>query len=193
MKTNKFMRIASVLLVAVVLSTCAISGTFAKYTSSVTAEDKATVAKWSITVDGKDIQTQKDDVTFDLFNTIKDTAGADEADVAEGKIAPGTSGSFDIKVKNASEVTAKYNISFEATLNNVPLQFSTTGADNSWVTDISTLTFSDDSVAVGDAEATHTVYWKWDFEANRDTEDTTLGSTTPEVTVKATITAEQVD
>ena len=36
MKKNTMMRIASVLLVAVLLSTCAISGTFAKYTSQYT-------------------------------------------------------------------------------------------------------------------------------------------------------------
>ncbi len=194
MKTNKFMRIASVLLVAVVLTTCAISGTFAKYTSSTTANDSATVAKWSITLGGKDIQTQKDEVTFGLFDTINDSDNEnDETDVVDTKIAPGTAGSFDLKVKNASEVTAKYTISFSAELNNVPLQFSTTGADNSWTTDITSLTFSDDSVAVNDDEATHTIYWKWDFEANRDTEDTTLGTTPVTATVTASITAEQVD
>ena len=46
MKKNKMMRIASVLLVAVLLSTCAIFGTFAKYTTSVTSQDSARVAYW---------------------------------------------------------------------------------------------------------------------------------------------------
>ncbi len=46
MKTNKTMRIASVLLVLVLLSTCAISGTFAKYTSTANSSDSARVAYW---------------------------------------------------------------------------------------------------------------------------------------------------
>ena len=48
MKTNKMMRLASVLLVAVLLSTCAISGTFAKYTTAEDATDSARVAKWGV-------------------------------------------------------------------------------------------------------------------------------------------------
>ena len=44
MKTNKMMRIASVLLVAVLLTTCVISGTFAKYTTTVSATSTANVA-----------------------------------------------------------------------------------------------------------------------------------------------------
>ena len=46
MKTNKMMRIASVLLVAVLLTTCSISGTFAKYVSQATGTDTARVAYW---------------------------------------------------------------------------------------------------------------------------------------------------
>ena len=50
MKRNKMMRIASVLLVAVLLSTCVISGTFAKYTTSNSATDSARVAKWGVII-----------------------------------------------------------------------------------------------------------------------------------------------
>ncbi|MBR6427468.1 MAG: hypothetical protein IKS28_06555 [Clostridia bacterium] len=45
---NKMMRIASVLLVAALITTCAISGTFAKYVTKVSGEDSARVAKWGI-------------------------------------------------------------------------------------------------------------------------------------------------
>lgn len=50
MKKNKMMRIASFLLVAVLMSTCAISGTFAKYVTSDSATDSAKVAKWGVEV-----------------------------------------------------------------------------------------------------------------------------------------------
>ena len=46
MKKNTMMRVASALLVAVLLTTCAISGTFAKYVSSAETSDTARVAKW---------------------------------------------------------------------------------------------------------------------------------------------------
>ena len=51
MKKNKMMRIASALLIAVLLTTCAISGTFAKYVTSKDGHDEARVAKWGVTVD----------------------------------------------------------------------------------------------------------------------------------------------
>ena len=50
MKKNTMMRIASVLMVAVLLSTCAISSTFAKYVSSDSATDTARIAKWGVEV-----------------------------------------------------------------------------------------------------------------------------------------------
>jgi len=51
MKKNRMMRVASVLLVAVLLTTSAISGTFAKYVTSNSVSDTARVAKWGVTVD----------------------------------------------------------------------------------------------------------------------------------------------
>lgn len=65
MKKNKMMRLASILLVCVLLSTSVISGTFAKYTTQDTASDSARVAKWGVTVD----------VASDAFSdSYKDTA-----------------------------------------------------------------------------------------------------------------------
>ena len=50
MKKNKMMRIASVLLVAVLLTTSIISGTFAKYVTEGSASDEARVAKFGVLV-----------------------------------------------------------------------------------------------------------------------------------------------
>lgn len=49
MKKNKMMRLASWLLVLTLLTTCIISGTFAKYVTSDEADDTARVAKWGVT------------------------------------------------------------------------------------------------------------------------------------------------
>lgn len=48
MKKNKMMRIASILLVVTLLSTCVISGTFAKYVTKAEGKDHARVAKWGV-------------------------------------------------------------------------------------------------------------------------------------------------
>ena len=86
MKKNKMMRLASSLLVAVLLTTSVISGTFAKYVTSGEASDSARVAKWGVvvTVTGNDA-------------FAKEYAGTDGTTVecTDSKVvAPGTSGSF---------------------------------------------------------------------------------------------------
>lgn len=50
MKQNKIFRLSAILLVLTLLSTCVISGTFAKYTTAKSVEDSARVAKWGVTV-----------------------------------------------------------------------------------------------------------------------------------------------
>lgn len=199
MKKNKMMRIASVLLVAVLLSTCAISGTFAKYTTSDTKSSSARVAKWDIDFAANDDTTKE--FKFDLFNTIKDNDGTStETDVKEGTdekiIAPGTSGSFTISLKNLSEVTAQYAIEYTVTADGIPVQFSTNNTD--WDDDIANVTASSDTRLEMNAAATNiTIYWKWPFTAkdpNTDEKDTNLGKAdAATITVVATVTVTQVD
>lgn len=50
MKKNVMMRVASLLMVCVLATTCGISGTFAKYVTADSAADNARVAKWGVTV-----------------------------------------------------------------------------------------------------------------------------------------------
>ncbi|MCD8364568.1 MAG: hypothetical protein LUC83_01905 [Clostridiales bacterium] len=51
MKKNKFMRLASGLLVLTLITTCAISGTFAKYVTDGSASDTARVANFGVVID----------------------------------------------------------------------------------------------------------------------------------------------
>ena len=204
MKKNKMMRLASAMLVLTLLSTCAISGSFAKYTSTASGSATATVAKWDITVNETSIVTNS--MSFDLFGTINDTGNTeDETNVSDNLIAPGTSGSFAIKVKNTAEVTAKYNITLSETNNSsIPLQYSLDGT--TWkdsIAKLSTTGLTDQTLGIDAAEVTHTVYWRWVFEgtttgahaSQTDATDTSLGMGTsaPSVTITASITATQVD
>lgn len=205
MKKNRMMRLASVLLVLTLLTTSVISGTFAKYTSKVSGNDKATVAKWSIEVNGTEIATTNPaTVTFDLF---QDTTQYDEEgnDVATGKIAPGTKGSFNFKVENTSEVSAKYTITFTTTfptgITSDRFKFYSDAAMTNEIALVDGKYTAANAVEieVGDSEAdTVTVYWQWTFgEDSDDTGDTALGilaqNNATVVTVTPTITVEQVD
>lgn len=90
MKKNKMMRIASVLLVAVILTTCAISGTFAKYVTSDNAEDNARVAKFGVTVTAAGSLYGKDYVDVATGNTPGSTNLTVKSSDTEKLVAPGT-------------------------------------------------------------------------------------------------------
>ena len=198
MKKNRMMRLASILLVCVLLSTSVISGTFAKYTSTATASDTATVAKWDIDLNGKRIT---ETFTFDLFATIVDTVdGNTDAHVATGKIiAPGTKGSFDIKLQNKSQVAAAYTIDYTVTNEaGIPIEFSVDGTNWGDLNDVTTpVTLAMDATD----PTTVTVQWRWVFEngtgealKTNDAADTTLGlAGSATITVEAAITVDQVD
>ena len=215
MKKNKMMRLASFLLVAVLLSTCAISGTFAKYTSTQTNSDTARVAKWSFKVGDKDIATET--FAFNLFDVVADTNEDDEINdeyVADGVIAPGTWGFFDLVLTNASEVNATVAIDFLVdNTYEIPVEFkvekiATGTADptavpaTGWTDEPAAVVAGDDNLAYGTGTITYRVYWRWTIDDNTTNgsgmNDTELGAqqaagTDTKLTVSATITATQVD
>lgn len=123
MKKNKMMRLASVLLVAVLMSTCAISGTFAKYVTKGTATSTARVAKFGVEVSA----------TGDLFSTtyeVHDT-NADQTKITSNSVistdkvvAPGTSGELTgSSIKGTPEVAVR--VTNEATVT----------LDDNWIVD----------------------------------------------------------
>ena len=107
MKKNTMMRVASVLLVAVLLSTCAISGTFAKYVTSAESEDSARVAKWGVTV------TASTGATF--AKVYNDEAGNAVVSAQDKVVAPGTNsdeveGTVTFNISGQPEVATKIEI-----------------------------------------------------------------------------------
>ena len=201
-RSSMMIRLVAALAVTMMFTMCFVGSTFAKYTSSGTGSDSATVAKWSFKV-GKvgeetDIATSNT-FTFDLFNTVKDSNGTEnETDMvpADGTIiAPGTQGSFALVLKNESQVTAQYAIDYTVTKtdNKIPVKFSVDGG-TTWTEDLADVTASDETkLAVGSEAKTITVQWKWEFNGN-DATDTALGSAgSATLTVSAKVTATQVD
>ena len=110
MKKNKMLRIASVLLVAVMMSTCAISGTFAKYVTSDSARDSARVAKFGVTVVASGSLFEDQYTGTGSAITVK--TSNELLDGTTKRVAPGTSNttgmSFD--VSGTPEVAVKLDV-----------------------------------------------------------------------------------
>lgn len=196
-KNIKMLALVAFILVAGAL---VLTKTYSRYTSSSTGTSNAVrVAKWSIELNDVTIEDNAT-FTFNLFNTINDSDGKTEADVSSADtdvvIAPGTSGSFDIKLENLSEVSAKYGIDFSVTnSSNIPVEFSTDGS--TWKSGIDDLDIAADDtntkLAAKTGSVTKTVYWRWSIDGNNST-DTALGiGGTATLAVVAAVTATQID
>lgn len=102
MKKNKMMRLASSLLVAVLLTSSVISGTFAKYVVSGEGTDTAKVAKWGVTVEvgGQNLFQMTDGTT--VVSTVNDI------------VAPGTKndGGITFGVAGTPEVAGTVTFDF---------------------------------------------------------------------------------
>lgn len=191
----KKMSLFALLLAAVLVTSYSVSGTYAKYTSTFSGtSDSARVAKWAFEINDGAVT---DSFTFNLFDTVNDTkTSAAETDVKVGEgetiIAPGTTGSFDIKLENLSEVNATYTVDYTVTnTNSIPVEFKV--GDGEWSTELADVT-TPVAVNMGGQDSI-TIQWRWTFEEEgRDAADTLLGSNgTAKIEVKADITVIQVD
>ena len=220
MKKNKMMRIASVLLVAVILTTCAISGTFAKYVTETPASDSARVAKFGVTVTG-------------TANTFKETYAKDDTSVTlignsvvstEDVVAPGTSGSMAaftltgtpevaVRVEFAGTLelgdkwvdsASAYYCPIEVTVGDTTFKGTDYTSVDLFATAVNDkiATFSKDYEANTDlttigADAPE-ISWAWAFEGNDDAKDTYLGDqaaadNAATISLEVTATVTQID
>lgn len=121
-KKNRTLRAAVLMLALVLITSCFVGGTFAKYVTSGEAGDNARVAKWGVSITAH--------ATGDIFAKEYDAiAGQDNTVIAGGEykvIAPGT------KKDNAALVTlsGKPEVSVKVTYN--AEHFSLTG---NWIGD----------------------------------------------------------
>ena len=196
MKKNRLFVLGIITMFVAILSLTLVSGTMARYTSQVSGESEARVAKWHFTLNGDDVTTSADatqTVAFDLFETIKDSDGtSDEEDVKDGGvseniIAPGTSGKFQLVIENKSEVNATYAIDYTITNgDDIPVEFSLDGT--SWNSSLADVT--ETVIAMGTGAATYTIYWQWaiDGDDKIDTDLGLVGTATIKVEVKITFT-----
>lgn len=113
MKKNKMMRLASLLLVCVLLTTSVISGTFAKYTTSEKGSETARVAKFGVEVEAEsfgmfDVEYKTDDTKATFTGDYSVQSGKTDKDDV---LAPGTEGEFaNIKITGTPEVAVDVDI-----------------------------------------------------------------------------------
>ena len=181
--------LALALIVAIILSMYA----YSKYTSTLTGNGTSTVAKWSFKVNG---QTQ----TIPDIN-LGETMDA-HSNVADKKLAPGTSGHFDLILDGSgSEVAIDYNIKLAITQKPTNLKFY---LDDKYQTPISetdgTLNIAG-SIALEDVNTplTKTIYWQWPYETGNTSneidknDETDTKDSGKNVTMTITVTGTQRD
>lgn len=122
MKKNKMMRLASLLLVCVLLSTSVISGTFAKYVTTKSGSDSARVAEWGVNIAVTNA-SELFKLTYNADTSVNDEKGneiglavsgeaAVEGDKDADVVAPGTTGTMTFSVTGAPEVAANVSVTF---------------------------------------------------------------------------------
>lgn len=189
MRKNRMMRAASALLVAVLMTTCTISGTFAKYVTEASSQDTARVANWGFTKDTI--------VELDMFDSTydDDVAYQSENGAPTNLIAPGTeklTNSFSIINAETNKPEVKYSFSVSVDGSDCAqviqdnkniiwyLDGAKVGTNGTWAElmdaikllsgDASgTETYLPGTVPAAFASGvTHTVGWQWLFDVNGD-------------------------
>jgi len=171
-------------LLLVAVGACFVSMTYARYTENISREGTASVAKWAFTEDNP-----AGNLTIKLDETY------DATSLVSGKIAPGTSGSFDIELSNATTETA-IDVTVAMEKQNIPtnLKFYT---DEGCTEELTTDELTAVIAAKGSLDK-KTIYWKWAYNTTADEtidgQDTANGKASEEnrtMSVKLTITGTQ--
>ena len=136
---------------------------YAKYVSEVRGEGVAQVATWNFKVNGQSEQVEE----INLASTCNNET------LVNNKIAPGTSGSFDIKVDaTGSEVGINYNIAFTEEENKPQnLKFEYNDMEYNSIKDLEkdlsgTINANDENKV-----RTLNVGWKWDYETGSNPDE----------------------
>ncbi len=195
-KKNSFIKVACLMLLVMMMITCVLSGTMAKYVSKGTGTVTAPVAKWEIKVNEED--ATKTFTLADLEWTIYVEGTENPVDGLSGKIAPGTWGYAEIVIENAGDVDANITVSgldgasnIESSglsvkavkMNSAPTSY--TGATGDLPSGV--------KLAKSDTMKLY-ICFEWKFNDSKDDADTTIGTTKTEITFadSFTIKAEQV-
>ncbi len=159
MSKKKKIIIVAVILLALVLLFIG-GNTFSKYVTEVNGKGVANVAKWSFKVNNNEAQIQ----TINLVSSVDNTT------LVDNKIAPGTSGNFEIKIDaTGAEVGIDYKVSF-INETNKPQNLFFTYNDKKYENIVE---IEKDLVGTIEANAeekikTINIHWEWPYETGKD-------------------------
>lgn len=146
------------LILAVIASSILCYYAYSKYTSTLTGNGTATVAKWNFKVNGQTEQF----TTINLAETIDRSNN-----IAEGRIAPGTSGSFDLELDGTgSEVAIDYTITMDLSEKPQNLIFYTDSNYTEPVTTSGTTATINGYINLSEVSTPQakTIYWNWPYQ-----------------------------
>lgn len=182
MQKNKMMRLGSGLLVLTMLTTCIISGTFAKYVTGDEKSDSARVAKWGVTtnISGALFGAHYNDfkaaeganqIAAGYIGSVDSHAGTvDETAEEENIVAPGTkSENMTISIAGTPEVSGEIAVTVDDTdtsnFSDIWLQDGTYGV----MTDVTnTVETDDDIVGLYTYDKDSGKYTEVEFGATKD-------------------------
>lgn len=216
-KKRSTFKLAGMLLVLVLVTSCFVGSTFAKYTTSQWGQDAARVAKFGVTItaDGnmfnQEYTTNDSNVSGTIANSVVST---------QDVIAPGTSGNLvsiglsgtpevavkvtyvaDVTLGNWTTKSGKYYCPLEIKIGDDTLKGTAFESADAFAQEIKAkvAAYSATYEAGTDLSATTVKTpsgsWSWPFESGKDAEDTELGNAADaaSINLKVTTTVTQID
>ena len=113
------------LLMAVAVTGYSVSGTYAKYISSVDIIDDARVAKWDFNTDqtmdlfASSYKLVGDNGEYTYVQSLGKTTDADGNEIADDVVAPGTHGTARVEFSGETETNYKFSFEVNEVINNV--------------------------------------------------------------------------
>ena len=166
-ETMKNGRLKAIIILVLIISVIAIIGfAFARYITRLNGGATADIAKWSFKVNGK----TNENFVIDLASTR--TGIAQEAEVQEGYIGPGTAGAFQLVLDaTGSEASLEYDINMNVDYidnrvfpKNIIFYTDSTMQNAIYHTDNNINLNGFIGWNDGSKVHTKTIYWKWDYE-----------------------------
>lgn len=161
---KKIIIFSTILLVVIV--SFFIGTTYSKYIAQVKGDGIADVAKWSFKVNG----------TPGQFKTINLAQTCNQATLVNNKIAPGTSGSFDIIIDTTeAEVGTNYQTTFSNEQNKPSnLKFIYNNKEYNTLKEMETQLMGTINANDINKIKSYSIDWKWDYENGESATDKTL-------------------
>lgn len=199
-KKNGFLKVAGSMMAVTMLATCVVAGTMAKYTtSSDSLSASADIAKWDIEV-GTEKLADLSKLTFNIYDTKPDGGKADDDEVVDDKIAPGTWGYANVAITNAGDVDAEISANYTAGSADLPagMKVAVLTSEPINASEVDTSETIDKTIKAGETANAY-IAFKWEIgDPTNDKNDTPFGTNAASGSAdlelgKLSITADQVD